>query len=80
MATLPTPEESARATLAIFKAKGMRPGGILQKAQVHLQFTLDGGKTTDFTAGLKYAVDAGWIELRSSGTALRLTDQGFALN
>ncbi len=76
MATVPTPEDSARAILAIFKSKDVRAGGILMAGQVNLQFLTSGGKAADYEAGGQYAIAHGWIELSSS--TMKLTDAGFA--
>ncbi len=76
MATVPTPEDSARAILAIFASKGLRAGGALNPGQVNLQFLTNGGTAADYQAGGQYAKDHGWIEI--STTSMRLTEAGFA--
>lgn len=50
MASQPIPQESARVILAIFKVMGFHSGAILQKDQVQLQFTVNGGNAADFSA------------------------------
>jgi hypothetical protein len=77
MATLPTPEESAKAILAIFKSKNVRAGAILMAGQVNMEFLNDGGKASDYSSGLQYAIDKGWLEHATGGTGLRLTQTGF---
>jgi hypothetical protein len=77
MTTVPTPEESAKVILTIFKVMGFRSGAILERDQVQMQFSVDGRKTADFTSGLQYGVDEGWFELPSAHT-IKLTDAGFA--
>ena len=65
MAT-PTPEESARTILAIFKVMGFGSGAALQTDQVQMQFAINVGETAGFTSGLRYGVDRGWFELPST--------------
>jgi len=77
MSTVPTSEESAKVILTIFKVMGFRAGAILQRDQVQMQFTVNGGKAADFTSGLQNGVDHGWLELPSA-TTIKLTDAGFA--
>jgi hypothetical protein len=77
MATLPTPEESARAILAIFKSKNVRPNAVLMAGQVNLQFLTSGGTAADYKAGLEYACERGWLTPGTTGTTLVLTDTGF---
>jgi len=78
MATLPTPEQSARAILAIFREKSIRPGQILMAGQVNLQFLTSGGTAEDYGAGLTYAGERNWLEAGQGGVTLVLTDAGFA--
>jgi hypothetical protein len=77
MATASSPEESAKVILTIFKVMGFRSGAILQRDQVQMQFTVNGGTAADFTTGLQYGADNGWFELPSTIT-IKLTDAGFA--
>ena len=78
MATLPMPEESARAILGIFKATNSRPGDALMVEQANFAFQQAGGTTAEFTAGLEYAVEiVHWVEIGQNNT-IRLTDAGFA--
>jgi hypothetical protein len=76
VATLPTPEDSARAILAIFKAHNMRPNGMLMVGQVNTQFLTNGGKAADYAAGLQYAVHKDWLIMTRSSMLL-LTNAGF---
>jgi hypothetical protein len=76
MATLPTPEESARAILAIFKSKNARPGEVLIAGHVKMKFLTSGGRADDYAAGLKLAGEKGWLEPGPSDS-IRLTDGGF---
>jgi len=78
MATLPTPEESARAILAIFSSPNSRPGHTLMAGHVNIAFQKAGGTAAEFGAGIKYAVETvGWLELGQNNT-IKLTDAGFA--
>jgi hypothetical protein len=77
MSAVPTSQKSAKVILTIFKVMGFRAGAILQRDQVQLQFTVNGGKVADFTSGLQNGVDHGWLELPSA-TTIKLTDAGFA--
>lgn len=77
MATLPTPEESARAILSIFQAHGCRSGEALMAGAVNTQFlTGTKGRSEDYVAGLQYAGEHGWLE--EGPNSLKLTDAGFA--
>jgi hypothetical protein len=75
--TVPTPEGSAQVILTIFKVMGFRSGATLQKDQVEMQFTVNGGSAADFTAGLQYGVEDGWLK-SPSATTIELTDTGFS--
>jgi hypothetical protein len=77
MPTVSTPEGAAEVILSIFKVMGFRSGAILQRDQVQMQFTVNGGKAADFSAGLQYGVDNGWLKSPSAIT-IELTDAGFA--
>ena len=66
MVTPSTPEESARAILAIFEVMGFGSGTTPQRDQVQMQFAINVGKAADFNSGLQYGVDHGWFELPSS--------------
>ena len=76
MPTAPSPEKSAEGILTIFKVMGFKSGAILQRDQVQMQFTVNGGKTADFGAGLQYGVDNGWLKIPSAIT-IELTHAGF---
>ena len=76
MAILPTPEESARAILSVFKSKDVRPNEMLMAGQVNLQFLTDGGKGADYAKGVKYAIEQRWLEPLTNHR-IRLTETGF---
>jgi hypothetical protein len=77
MPSVPSAEESAGGILAIFKVMGFRSGAILQRDQVQMQFTVNGGNTAEFGVGLQFGVDNGWLK-SPSATTIELTDTGFA--
>jgi hypothetical protein len=76
MANLPTPEESARAILAIFAFHNSRPDDVLMAGQVNFAFRQAGGRAAEFQAGLEYAVQNGWLEIGENNT-IKLTNAGF---
>jgi hypothetical protein len=76
MATLPTPEESARAILAIFALNNSRPDDVLMAGQGEFAFRQAGGTAAEFQAGLEYAVQNGWLEIGENNT-IKLTNAGF---
>jgi hypothetical protein len=77
MIALSSPEESARAIIAIFKVHGTQVGGFLMSGALAILFARAGYDTRDFADGLQYAVDRGWLELGPFGK-IRLTGRGFA--
>jgi hypothetical protein len=62
MATVPTPEVSARAILSFLKLKDVRPNEMLAAGQVNHQFLTNGGKAADYAEGIQYATERGWLE------------------
>jgi hypothetical protein len=76
MATVATREESARAILAFFKLKDVRPNEMLMAGQVNQQFLTNGGKAADYAEGIKYAIERGWLEPLTKNR-FRLTETGF---
>ncbi len=78
MRTMPTPEESARSILAVFKASGDRANEVLMLGAVDRRFlSRRDARPVDFTSGLRHAVDVGWVELAGQGRQLRLTQAGY---
>lgn len=77
MANLPTPEDSARSILAIFKEHNPRPGSALANHQLQLSFTVQFGTPDEYLAGLKHGGDVGRFTPSSRQTVV-LTDAGFA--
>ena len=77
MATVPTPEDSARTILAIFKSHNLRPDNVLVAGAVNLTFLRDGHTEAEYTEGLKYAEGKGWLET-DPNSGIKLTNAGFA--
>jgi hypothetical protein len=63
MSASPTPEQSARATLGIFKSQNCTAGVPLKISHIKTQFLENHGSEADYTAGLLYAEDNGWLEV-----------------
>ena len=63
MAVSPTPEQSARAILKIFKSRNCYAGDPLQISYIKTRFLENHGSEADYTAGLLYAEDNGWLEV-----------------
>jgi hypothetical protein len=79
MATLPTPEESARRILSIFALNNSRPDDVLMAEPANFAFRQAGGSAAEFQAGLEYAVQNGWLAIGENNT-IKLTNAGFAEN
>jgi len=83
MTTSPTPEQSARAILDIFKSQSCIAGDPLKISYIKTQFFENLGSAANYTAGLLYAEDHGWLEVTPTTTdlppdRLTLTAVGFA--
>jgi hypothetical protein len=63
MVTSATPEQSARAILGIFKAQNCIAGDPLNTSAIRTRFLENHGSAADFTAGILYAEDNGWLEV-----------------
>ena len=79
MTASPTPEQSARAVLDIFKSRNCFAGDLLETSYIKTQFLENHGRAADCTAGLLYAQDNGWLEvtprkLGETGTMTDLSD------
>ena len=62
MTPSPTPEQSARAILGIFKSQNCFAGDPLKTSYIKTQFLEKHGSAADYTAGLLHAQDNGWLE------------------
>jgi hypothetical protein len=83
MTVSPTPEQSARAILEIFKSRNCYAGDPLQISYIKTQFLENHGNAADYAAGVMYAEDNGWLEVvpthdMQPRDTLRLTVVGFA--
>ena len=79
MATLPTPEETAREILKIFVGHfKCRAGDVLRVNNFLAVWHTRGLASEDFKPGMEYAVTQGWIEVQAGGESFKLTDAGFA--
>ena len=67
MTTSPTPEQSARAILDIFKSQNCIAGDPLKISYIKTQFLENHGSAADYTGGLLYAEDNGWLEVTFTG-------------
>jgi hypothetical protein len=79
MTASPTPDQSARAILGIFKTRNCFAGDPLETSSIKTQFLENHGSDGDYTAGLLYAEDKGWLEvtprkLGETGTIADLSD------
>jgi len=78
MAATPTPEQCARAILAIFVLHyGSRPGDVLRKNNFATLWPQRGYRPKDFKAGLQFAIESKWLELLPGDNSYRLTKSGF---
>ena len=84
MTASPTPEQSARAILDIFKSRNCYAGDPLEISYIKTQFLEKHGSAADCNAGLLYAVDNGWLEVTPTTRDMQphdmrtLTAAGFA--
>jgi hypothetical protein len=76
MATAHSPEESAKAIVSCFTVQGVGAGESFVLGAVWQQLQSGGHRAREFAAGLKYAVDQGWIEHELQDETLTLTDAG----
>ena len=63
MTPSPTPGQSARAILGIFKSQNCIAGDPLRIDLIKAQFLKNHGSEADYTAGLLYAEDSDWVEV-----------------
>jgi len=79
MTLLPTPEGFAHEILAIFIWHfGLLAGEVLPRKSFLTLWPQRGYRPRDFTAGLQFAVDSGWLELLPGDKTYRLTRIGFS--
>jgi hypothetical protein len=83
MTASPTPEQSARAILGIFKSQNCIAGDPLRIDVIKAQFLKNHGNEADYAAGRLYAEDSDWVEVSPAPDMqphemLKLTAAGFA--
>jgi len=83
MTSSPTPEQSAKAILGIFKSHNCIAGDPLRIDLIKARFLENHGSEADYTAGLLYAEDSDWVEVSPAPDMhphdmLKLTPDGFA--
>ena len=84
MTASPTPEQSARAILNVFKSRHCYAGDPLPISYIRTVFLENYGCAAEYTAGLMYAEDNGWLEVTPTHDmqpldTLTLTAAGFEL-
>ncbi len=77
MATIPSPEESARHILETFLKFHCRPGHVLGQNNFFDAFLKAPWQTSDIVIGLRYAAEQGWVEI-SGNNRFKLTELGFS--
>ena len=83
MTASPTPEQSAKAILGIFKSQNCIAGDPLRIDFIKAQFLENHGSEADYTAGLLDAEDSDWVEVSPAPdmhphNMVKLTADGFA--
>ena len=63
MTASPRPELSARTILGIFKSQNCMAGDPLKTSFLKTQFLENHGSEADYTAGVLYSEDHGWLEV-----------------
>ncbi len=78
MATLPTPEQSAREILSIFVDHfNLRSGKVLDINNFRAVWESRKLSHQDFKPGMEFAISQGWVEVSANGVSYKLTDAGF---
>jgi hypothetical protein len=82
MTASPTPAQSAKAILGIFKSQNCIAGDPLRTDFIKAQFLQNHGSEADYAAGLLYAEDSDWVEVSPAPDMhprdmLKLTADGF---
>jgi hypothetical protein len=83
MTVSPTPEQSARVILGIFKSQNCIAGDPLEIDFIKARFLANHGSEADYAAGLLYAEDSDWVEVSPAPDmhrhdVLKLTADGFS--
>jgi hypothetical protein len=82
MTASPTPQQSAKAILGIFKSQNCIAGDPLRIDFIKAQFLESHGSEAEYDAGLLYAEDSSWVEVSPAPDMhphdmLKLTADGF---
>jgi hypothetical protein len=82
MTASPTPEQSARVIIGIFKSQNCIAGDPLRTNFIKAQFLKNYGSEAEYAAGLLYAEDSDWLEISPAPDMqphdmLKLTLEGF---
>ncbi|WP_044422788.1 hypothetical protein [Pseudomonas syringae group genomosp. 3] len=79
MASLPSPEQTAREILDIFVGHfKSRPEDVLRVNNFTAVWHPRGLEAADFKPGMDFAAAQGWMEVLRQGEAFKLTALGFA--
>lgn len=79
MASLPSPEQTAREILEIFVGHfKRRPDDVLQVKNFISVWHARGLEAADFKPGMVFAAEQGWVEVTRQGEAFKLTSLGFS--
>ncbi|WP_414912591.1 hypothetical protein [Pseudomonas sp. IT-P44] len=79
MATMPTPEETAREILTIFVHHfNHRPDHVLRVNNFTAVWHSRGLEAADFKPGMIFAAQQGWVEVLPNGESFKLTAKGFS--
>jgi hypothetical protein len=71
------PEKAARKLLEIANATEAVPDGRIYIEKINEQFLFKEGATpAEYSAGLKFAIDQGWLLKHESGTYVKFTAAG----
>jgi hypothetical protein len=70
------PEAAARKLLEIANATEAVQDGRLHIEKINLPFLRDGGSPAEYGAGMKRAIERGWLWMHESGTYVKFTPAG----
>ena len=71
------PEKAARKLLEIANAADAVQDGRIHIEKINGPFLFkEGASPAEYGAGLKFAIERGWLELHDSGTFVRFTQSG----
>jgi hypothetical protein len=70
------PEAAARRLVEIANTIEPVQDGRLHTEKINLPFLRDGGSRAEYSAGLKRAIELGWLWMHESGTYVKFTPAG----